>query len=71
VIAHDRRRILQSSTGAGTTEGRFPLPCDPSGLRRSNPIDSVKLKPMVEAVLPLSEARKVHELNERGHARGK
>jgi NADPH:quinone reductase-like Zn-dependent oxidoreductase len=34
-------------------------------------IDSGKLKPIVETVLPLSEARKAHELNESGHARGK
>ena len=34
-------------------------------------IDSGKLKPRVETVLPLSEARKAHELNESGHARGK
>jgi NADPH:quinone reductase-like Zn-dependent oxidoreductase len=34
-------------------------------------IDSGKLKPIVEAVLPLSEARKAHELSESGHARGK
>jgi NADPH:quinone reductase-like Zn-dependent oxidoreductase len=34
-------------------------------------IDSGKLKPIVETVLPLSEARKAHELNESGHAHGK
>jgi NADPH:quinone reductase-like Zn-dependent oxidoreductase len=34
-------------------------------------VDSGKLKPIVETVLPLSEARKAHELNESGHARGK
>ena len=34
-------------------------------------IDSGKLKPVVETVLPLSEARKAHELAESGHARGK
>ena len=34
-------------------------------------IDSGKIKPMVEKVLPLSEARQAHELNETGHARGK
>jgi NADPH:quinone reductase-like Zn-dependent oxidoreductase len=33
--------------------------------------DSGKIKPMVETVLPLSEARHAHELNETGHARGK
>ena len=33
--------------------------------------DSGKIKPIVETVLPLSEARKAHELNETGHARGK
>jgi NADPH:quinone reductase-like Zn-dependent oxidoreductase len=30
-----------------------------------------KIKPMVETVMPLSEARHAHELNETGHARGK
>src|SRR5213596_3737649 len=34
-------------------------------------VDSGKIKPMVEKVLPLSEARHAHELNETGHARGK
>ena len=34
-------------------------------------IDSGKLKPIVEIVLPLSEARKAHELTESGRARGK
>ena len=32
---------------------------------------SAQLTPIVETVLPLSEARKGHELNEKGHARGK
>jgi NADPH:quinone reductase-like Zn-dependent oxidoreductase len=34
-------------------------------------VDSGIIKPMVETVLPLSEARHAHELNETGHARGK
>src|SRR5947207_4311187 len=34
-------------------------------------VDAGKLKPMVETVLPLSDARRAHELNETGHARGK
>jgi len=34
-------------------------------------VDSGKIKPTVETVLPLSEARHAHELNETGHARGK
>ena len=34
-------------------------------------VDSGKIRPMVEKVLPLSEARQAHELNETGHARGK
>jgi NADPH:quinone reductase-like Zn-dependent oxidoreductase len=34
-------------------------------------VDSGKIKPMVEKVLPLSEARQAHELSETGHARGK
>jgi NADPH:quinone reductase-like Zn-dependent oxidoreductase len=34
-------------------------------------VDSGKIRPMVETVLPLSEARHAHELNETGHARGK
>jgi NADPH:quinone reductase-like Zn-dependent oxidoreductase len=34
-------------------------------------VDSGKIRPMVEKVLPLSEAPQAHELNETGHARGK
>jgi len=34
-------------------------------------IDAGKLKPVVETVLPLSDARRALELNETGHARGK
>ena len=34
-------------------------------------VDTGKLKPVVETVLPLSDARRAHELNETGHARGK
>src|SRR5205823_10936803 len=34
-------------------------------------VDSGKIKPIVETVMPLSEARRAHELNETGHARGK
>jgi NADPH:quinone reductase-like Zn-dependent oxidoreductase len=34
-------------------------------------VDSGKLKPVVETVLPLSEARRAHELNQTGHTRGK
>ena len=34
-------------------------------------VDSGKLKPVVEAVLPLAEARRAQELNETGHTRGK
>ena len=34
-------------------------------------IDSGKLKPVVETVLPLSEARRAQELNQAGHTRGK
>jgi NADPH:quinone reductase-like Zn-dependent oxidoreductase len=34
-------------------------------------VDAGKLKPVVETVLPLSDARRAHELNETGHARGK
>ena len=37
----------------------------------ANLVDLGKLKPRVETVLPLSEARKAHELSESGHARGK
>jgi NADPH:quinone reductase-like Zn-dependent oxidoreductase len=29
------------------------------------------LKPIVDVVLPLSEARRAHEMSERGHVRGK
>jgi NADPH:quinone reductase-like Zn-dependent oxidoreductase len=34
-------------------------------------IDSRKLKPIVERVLPLLEVRRAHELSEAGHTRGK
>ena len=34
-------------------------------------IDSDKVKPVVETVLPLAEARQAHELSQSGHARGK
>src|SRR5438105_1003728 len=34
-------------------------------------VDAGKLKPVVETVLPLSDVRRAHELNETGHARGK
>jgi NADPH:quinone reductase-like Zn-dependent oxidoreductase len=34
-------------------------------------VDSGKLKPVVETVLPLSEARRAHELSQTGHTRGK
>jgi NADPH:quinone reductase-like Zn-dependent oxidoreductase len=34
-------------------------------------VDAGKLKPVVETVLPLSDARRALELNETGHARGK
>jgi NADPH:quinone reductase-like Zn-dependent oxidoreductase len=34
-------------------------------------VDSGKLKPIVETVLPLSEARRAHELSQAGHVRGK
>jgi NADPH:quinone reductase-like Zn-dependent oxidoreductase len=34
-------------------------------------VDSGKLKPVVETVFSLSEARRAHELNQTGHTRGK
>lgn len=34
-------------------------------------VDSGKVKPFVETVLPLAEARRAHELSESGHTRGK
>ena len=34
-------------------------------------IDDGKVKPVVETVLPLAEARRAHELSESGHVRGK
>ena len=37
----------------------------------ANLVDSGKLKPVVETVLPLSEARRAHELSQTGHTRGK
>jgi NADPH:quinone reductase-like Zn-dependent oxidoreductase len=37
----------------------------------ANLVDSGKLKAAVETVLPLSDARRAHELSQSGHARGK
>ncbi|HET7287947.1 MAG TPA: NADP-dependent oxidoreductase [Pyrinomonadaceae bacterium] len=34
-------------------------------------IDSAKLRPMIDRILPLSEARRAHELSENGHVHGK
>lgn len=34
-------------------------------------VDSGRVKPVVETVVPLSEARRAHELSEKGHVRGK
>ena len=34
-------------------------------------IDSAKLRPTIDRILPLSEARRAHELSQSGHARGK
>ena len=34
-------------------------------------IDSRKLKPIVERILPLLEVRRAHELSQGGHTRGK
>ena len=34
-------------------------------------IDSARLRPAIDRILPLSEARRAHELSQNGHARGK
>ena len=34
-------------------------------------VDSAKLKPTIDRILPLSEARRAHELSQNGHVRGK
>jgi NADPH:quinone reductase-like Zn-dependent oxidoreductase len=34
-------------------------------------IDAGKLAPIVDCILPLSEARRAHELSQSGHAHGK
>jgi NADPH:quinone reductase-like Zn-dependent oxidoreductase len=34
-------------------------------------IDSAKLRPAIDRILPLSEARRAHQLSQNGHARGK
>ena len=34
-------------------------------------VDTGKLKPVVETIMPLSDARQAHELSQMGHARGK
>ena len=37
----------------------------------ANIIDSGKLAPVINRILPLSEARRAHELSQSGHTRGK
>jgi len=37
----------------------------------ANLIDEGKVNPLVETILPLSEARRAHEISQSGHARGK
>jgi NADPH:quinone reductase-like Zn-dependent oxidoreductase len=34
-------------------------------------VDSGKVKPAIDRILPLSEARRAHELSQSGHTRGK
>jgi NADPH:quinone reductase-like Zn-dependent oxidoreductase len=34
-------------------------------------IDSAKLRPTIDRILPLSEARRAHELSQNGHVHGK
>ena len=34
-------------------------------------IDAGQLRPIIESVLPLAEARRAHEISQRGHTRGK
>ncbi|MGH2359986.1 MAG: zinc-binding dehydrogenase [bacterium] len=34
-------------------------------------VDSEKLRPVLETVLPLSDARRAHEISQTGHRRGK
>jgi NADPH:quinone reductase-like Zn-dependent oxidoreductase len=34
-------------------------------------LDSAKLRPTIDRILPLSEARRAHELSQNGHVRGK
>jgi NADPH:quinone reductase-like Zn-dependent oxidoreductase len=56
----------------GVRSAFFPAPAGSSQLSEiAKLIDAGKLKPVVETVLPLSQARHAHELNEMGHARGK
>jgi NADPH:quinone reductase-like Zn-dependent oxidoreductase len=62
----------EEATKHGVRSAFISANADTSVLREiARVIDSGKLKPIVETVLPLSEARKAHELNESGHARGK
>jgi NADPH:quinone reductase-like Zn-dependent oxidoreductase len=52
----------------------FMCSVQPDGARLSKIaklIDSAKLKPTIDRILPLSEARRAHVLSENGHARGK
>ena len=37
----------------------------------ANLIDEGKVNPLVETILPLSEARRAHEISQSGHTRGK
>ena len=37
----------------------------------ANPVDSGKLRAVIETILPLAEARRGHEISQSGHARGK
>jgi NADPH:quinone reductase-like Zn-dependent oxidoreductase len=74
-------RILVSSVGPPSAEeaaahgvrhaSLFVQPSVTQLTELANLVDSGKLRPIVETVLPLSEARHAHELSQTGHTRGK
>jgi hypothetical protein len=73
----DSRFDCLSSFARGSCQARRALgfpPAHPSSSQLSGIaklVDAGKLKAVVETVLSLSDARRAHELNETGHARGK
>jgi NADPH:quinone reductase-like Zn-dependent oxidoreductase len=56
----------------GVRAGSFGADASPTQLAEiAKLVDAGSLKPVVDTVLPLSDARRAHEISERGHVRGK